>query len=89
MSIKRITISVPERVAVRIKKAAGSATVSAWVTDVIEDRLEDAELEHAWAAFVRDVKPSPEETRRADALFKRLVKPSRKRNAASRKRGAA
>ncbi len=82
MSIKRITISVPDRVAARIKKAAGSTPISAWVTDVIEDRLEDAELEKAWTAFVRDVKPSKEEGRRADAIFKRLTRSSRKRGAA-------
>lgn len=82
MSIKRITISVPERVAVRIKKAAGRAPVSAWVTDVIEDRLEQAELDEAWAAFVRDVNPSREDARQADAMFKQLVKSSRKKGAA-------
>lgn len=82
MSIKRITISVPDRVAARIKKAAGSTPVSAWVTDVIEDRLEDAELERAWADYLRDVKPSREESRRAEAIFKRLTKPVRKRGAA-------
>ncbi|MBX3189773.1 MAG: hypothetical protein KF819_22295 [Labilithrix sp.] len=82
MAIKRITISVPERVAARIKKAAGSAPVSAWVTDAIEDRLEDAELERAWAAFVRDVKPTREEARRAHAMYERLLKPPRRRGAA-------
>lgn len=82
MSIKRITISVPESVAARIKKASGSTAVSAWVTHVIEERLEDAELERAWREYLRDVNPSRGESRRADAMFKRLTKPVRKRGAA-------
>jgi hypothetical protein len=45
MSIRRITISVPVEVAARIRKAAGKTPVSAWVTGVVEDRLDDAELE--------------------------------------------
>jgi hypothetical protein len=70
-------------VAARIKKAAGATPVSAWVTGVIEDRLEDAELERAWAELVEDVRPTKkeEEARRADALFKRLTKPPRRRRA--------
>jgi hypothetical protein len=48
MSIKRITISVPREVASRIKKAAGRVPVSAWVTDVIEEHLDDAALEKQW-----------------------------------------
>lgn len=82
MSIKRITISVPDRVAARIKKAAGRVPVSTWITDVIEERLDDTELENAWAAFVEDVAPSKEEARRADILFKRLTKTARKGRAA-------
>ena len=82
MSIKRITISVPERVAARIKKAAGATPVSAWVTDVIEDHLADAELERAWEAFAKDVSPSRAEERSADAMFKRLTRSSSKRSVA-------
>jgi hypothetical protein len=82
MSIKRITISVPSEVATRIKKAAGVKPVSAWVTDVIEDHLDDAELERQWQAFYREVGPRPRDVRRADAIFKRLTKRGRRRGAA-------
>lgn len=79
MSIRRITISVPDRVAARIKKAAADQSVSAWVTDVIEERLEDAELDRQWAAFYESVRPRKADIRRADALFDRLVaRPSRR-----------
>jgi len=44
MTIRRITISVPDEVARRVKKAAGSASVSAWVTGLIEEHLEEREL---------------------------------------------
>lgn len=76
MSIKRITISVPEAVAARIKRAAGPKPVSAWVTDVIEARLEDAELERLWQEFYATVAPRPRDVRRADAMFRRLTKAS-------------
>jgi len=82
MSIRRITISVPAEVAALIKKAAGSAPVSAWVTGVIEERLEDAELERQWRAFYRDVRPSRDEVRRADAMFRRLTRRGRRKRAA-------
>jgi hypothetical protein len=80
MSIRRITISVPRAVAGRIKRAAGSKPVSAWVTSVIEERLDDAELERQWEAFCRDVAPRRSDERRAGVLFDRLTR---------RRRGAA
>lgn len=73
MSIKRITISVPETVAGKIKKAAGTTPVSQWITDVIEDRLDDAELDRLWQEFYQSVGPSRADSKRARALFKRLA----------------
>ena len=73
MTIRRITISVPERVAGRIKKAAGKRPVSTWVTDLIEEHLDDAELKRQWEAFYRDVAPKRVDIRRADAIFARLT----------------
>jgi hypothetical protein len=74
MSIKRITISVPEAVARRIKKAAGKTPVSAWLTDVALEHLEEAELERQWQAFYLDVSPKAAEVRRAEVIFKNLFK---------------
>ena len=82
MSIKRITISVPSNVASRIKKAAGSVPVSAWVTEVIEEHLDDAQLEREWQRFYAEVKPKPQDLRRATAIFKRVTKRGQKRGAA-------
>ena len=82
MSIRRITLSVPERIAVKIKNAAGTTPVSAWVTQLIEDHLNDLELELRWREFYRDVAPTREDVRRAEAKFKRLVGPARHRRAA-------
>ena len=82
MGIKRITISVPAEVAARIKKAAGGTPISAWVTDRIEEHLEDAELDRMWTEFYEDVAPTREDTRAAAAIFKRLAKPPRRRGAA-------
>ena len=79
MTIRRLTISVRESVAKRIKKAAKGASVSAWITAAIEDRLEDADLERLWEEFYESVAPRTADVRRADALFERLTKtPSRK-----------
>lgn len=78
MAIRRITISVPEDVARRLKKAAGTTPVSTWVTERLEEHLDDAELERQWQEFCRDVKPTRDESRRADAIFKKLTRTSRK-----------
>ena len=82
MSIKRITISVPSDVASRIKKAAGRVPVSAWVTEIIEEHLDDAELERQWQRFHAEVKPKAADVRRASAMLKRLTKRVDKRGAA-------
>jgi hypothetical protein len=76
MSIRRITISVPESVAGRIKRAARSKPVSTWVTDVIEAHLDDEEMERQWRAFYADVGLSPQDERRGDQLFERLTRAS-------------
>jgi hypothetical protein len=82
MSIRRITISVPAETAARIRKAAGRTPVSAWVTEVIEERLDDAELERLWQEFYQSVRPRRADARRADAIFKRLTKAPRRKSAA-------
>jgi len=82
MSIKRITISVPNALAGRIKKAAGNVPVSAWVSDALEERLNEEELERQWEAFYRDVNPSRRDVAIADGMFKRLTKRGGRRGAA-------
>jgi hypothetical protein len=81
MSIRRITVSVPADVARRVKKAAGKQPVSTWLTDLIEQHLDDEALERQWEAFYRSVAPRAEDVRRADAMFTRLTR-SRRRRAA-------
>jgi hypothetical protein len=82
MRIQRITISVPTETAARIKKAAGASSVSAWVTGIIEEHLEDALLERMWQEFYRSVRPRKGDVRRANAMLRRLTAPSRRRRAA-------
>ena len=82
MAIRRITISVPEEVAGRIKKAAGARPVSTWVTELIENHLDDAELDGLWQEFYADVNPSSKATRRAEAIMSRARRrPPRRRSA--------
>jgi hypothetical protein len=82
MSIRRITISVPEEVAARIKEAAGATPVSTWVTELVEEHLDEAELERQWEEFYRTVAPGRADVQRAEGMFKRLTKPARRRGAA-------
>ena len=67
MAIRRITLSVPEQIVARVKKAAGSTPVAAWVSQLIEHHLDEAELEQRWQEFVRDVAPTRQDTQRAEA----------------------
>jgi hypothetical protein len=83
MAIQRITISVPAETAARIKKAAGKRPVSSWITSVIEDRLEDADLDRLFDEFYKDVAPSKAAIRRADAIFEAVKRgPRRKKRVA-------
>ena len=82
MTIRRITISVPEELAVRLKKVAGSMPVSAWVADRLEEHLEEAELVRLWKEFAREVAPTPADKRKAEAIHRRLTRPARRRSAA-------
>lgn len=83
MAITRITISVPEEVAKQIRKAAGKNPVSTWVTNVIEERLDDAELDRQWEAFYRDVNPGPRAEREAKRILEKLTKPRRRKKTAA------
>jgi hypothetical protein len=82
MSIRRITFSVQPEVAKRIKKAAGVKPVSAWLTEVIEEHLDDAELERRWQEFYAAVAPLPSDRKRARTIFDDLTKNRRRRGAA-------
>lgn len=81
MAIRRITLSVPEATARRIKKAAGREPVSAWVTERIEEYLNTEELERQWRAFYEEVAPGPEDVRAAEAMLRRMTKARRHRAA--------
>lgn len=69
MSIRRITISVPEELADRIKAAAGDEPVSAWVTELIEEHLAEEDTEALWAAFMAELEPDPD----AEEYARRVV----------------
>ncbi|MBI1946404.1 MAG: hypothetical protein HYS27_11945 [Deltaproteobacteria bacterium] len=82
MSITRITISVPEQIAKRIKRAAGKVPVSTWVTEKLEEQLRQEELDALFEEFYLDVNPSPASVREADAAFERLTGRRPRRGAA-------
>lgn len=82
MPIRRITISVPEATARRIRRAARSRSVSAWVTEAIEARLDEGELERQFDAWYASVAPSRAAVARAEALLDQLTTPRRRKRAA-------
>lgn len=75
MAAVRITLSVPDELAARIKAAAGSGTVSGWIVKIIKEYLaEDAELERRFDEWLEANPPSEEATQRADELFEHLFR---------------
>ncbi len=74
MSSKRITISVPDQIAQRMRKAAGDRPVSTWLADLVEDHLDGRELEARWLAFYEGVNPKPAAVRHADEILRRATK---------------
>jgi hypothetical protein len=73
MAIRRITISVPEELALRIKEAAGDMPVSQYVTEVLEKELDENELEHQWNLFQQSLEVDDDSEARATEMFERLV----------------
>lgn len=75
MATVRITLSVPEELAGRIKKAAGDGTVSGWMTTIIEQHLdEDVELERQFDEWLAANPPSGEAQRWAAEVLDSLGK---------------
>jgi hypothetical protein len=78
MSIERVTLSVPTEIAARLKKAAGTTPVSAWVAALIEERLDQAELEAQFRAFCVRHAPTERDAVKASAILARLRTSSRR-----------
>ena len=83
MAAVRITLSVPDELAARIKKAAGEGTVSGWIVKVIESYFaEDAELELLFDEWLKE-HPADEATRaEVDAVLEKALGIRRERGAA-------
>jgi len=74
MATKRITVSVPVEVAIRIKRAAGTAhSVSEWVTNAVTRSLEAEDLERRFLDFCDGVKATPEDENRAKDSFDQIT----------------
>jgi hypothetical protein len=72
MAIERVTLSVPKSIATRLRKAAGTQPVSAWVTTLIEERLDQTELEAQFQNFCKHHAPTKSEATKAAAILVRL-----------------
>ncbi len=84
MAAVRITLSVPDELAGRIKKAAGEGTVSGWVVKVIEEYFaEGEELERQFDEWVAAQPPVDEEVKRhVDAEIEKALSRRRKKGVA-------
>ncbi|MGQ0573697.1 MAG: hypothetical protein ACT4RN_05760 [Pseudonocardia sp.] len=83
MATVRITLSVPEELANRIKKSAGEGTVSGWVVNVIENHIaEDAELERQFVEWLEAIPPDEDTMKSVDAAIEQALGPRRARGAA-------
>lgn len=82
MAIERVTLSVPREVAARLKKAAGTKPVSAWVTALIEEHLDQAELETQFREFCEDHIATKAERTKAKAILGRLRRPTQVKRSA-------
>ncbi|RCV56174.1 hypothetical protein [Marinitenerispora sediminis] len=62
MAIKRLTISIPEELMEKIKEAAGDQSVSSWVAELLERRLEEQRGDRLWMDMVAEsqARRSPE-----------------------------
>jgi hypothetical protein len=73
VTIKRVTISLPEDLADKLREQAGDRSVSAYVADLISDHLDNDELEALWRGFVDDVGPSDTDIAAADRVLDELT----------------
>lgn len=83
MAAVRITLSVPDELAARIKKAAGEGTVSGWVVKVIEEYFaEGEELELLFDEWLKDHPVDEDIARQVDAEIEKARENARRRGAA-------
>ena len=80
MPIRRVTISMPEKLARRVEKAAGKQPVSAWIRAFVERHLEELEYERLWQEHYAKLAITDTERERAAAILERAGK--RRRRAA-------
>ncbi len=73
MAIKRVTISLPEDLAGRLRADAGDRSVSAHVAAIIAHHLEDRDLDALWQAYLDEVDLSPADIAGADRLLDSLL----------------
>ena len=79
MAIKRVTVSLPEELAIRVSAAAGERSVSAYIAEVLGEHLETSELERLWREFVGEVGVSADDIAAADEVLDALTTgPSRR-----------
>lgn len=73
MTIKRVTISLPAELAEKLSAAAGDRPVSAYLADLIQGHLEDAELGRLWEEYVAGVGVTPDDIATADQVLDELL----------------
>lgn len=83
MAAVRITLSVPDELAARIKKSAGEGTVSGWVVKVIEEYFaEGEELELLFDEWLKEHPVDEDIARQVDAEIEKARANFRRKGAA-------
>jgi len=73
VTIKRVTISLPEELVDSVRGVVGDGSMSAYVADLIREHLQDDDLDALWRAFVADVGLSADDVTAADRVLDELT----------------
>lgn len=72
MAIKRVTVSLPDDLASRLKSEAGDRSVSAYVAELIYEHLVEAEAGRLWQEYVAEAAVSADDVAAADEILDEL-----------------
>lgn len=73
MAIKRVTVSLPEELAAKLRSEAGGRSVSAYVADLISEHFDESEVERLWRSYLDEVAITSEDIATADEILNKLT----------------
>jgi hypothetical protein len=85
MSVRRMTVSLPEDTARRLKSAARGRSVSALLAELVDETLDQRELETQWRQLYNQVAPSLAASQKAERILSALIAPTKSPRQAKRR----